>query len=133
MNIEIQTKAKPGAIFHFDCKVHGRSDGSNAVKLGFGLTISDAPAPSVKQPARFDQRRVQTFRTDAAGKALHHFLFREIQHPVLIALVPDIGKRRANRIDHGVGIMVLAEHLCIKFRIEENEVVACCENTERFR
>jgi hypothetical protein len=33
MNIEIQTKAKPGAIFHFDCKVHGRSDGSNAVKL----------------------------------------------------------------------------------------------------
>lgn len=26
-------KANPGAIFHFDCKVHGRSDGSNAVKL----------------------------------------------------------------------------------------------------
>ncbi len=33
MNIEKQTKAKPGAIYHFSCKVHGRSDGSNAVKL----------------------------------------------------------------------------------------------------
>ncbi len=33
MNIEKQTGAKPGAIYHFSCKVHGRSDGSNAVKL----------------------------------------------------------------------------------------------------
>ena len=33
MNIEKQLRTKPGAIFHFDCKVHGRSDGSNAVKL----------------------------------------------------------------------------------------------------
>ena len=33
MNMEKQNKANPGAIFHFDCKVHGRSDGSNAVKL----------------------------------------------------------------------------------------------------
>ena len=33
MNIEKQTRAKPGAIYHFSCKVHGRSDGSNAVKL----------------------------------------------------------------------------------------------------
>jgi ATP-dependent exoDNAse (exonuclease V) alpha subunit len=33
MNVEKQTKAKPGAIYHFTCKVHGRSDGSNSVKL----------------------------------------------------------------------------------------------------
>ena len=33
LNIEKQTKAKPGAIFHFDCKVHGRSSGTSAVKL----------------------------------------------------------------------------------------------------
>ena len=33
MNVEKQTKAKPGAIFHFDCKVHGRSTGANAIRL----------------------------------------------------------------------------------------------------
>lgn len=33
MNIEKQTKAKPGAIFHFTCKIHGRSTGANAVRL----------------------------------------------------------------------------------------------------
>jgi hypothetical protein len=33
MNMGIQNKTKPGAIFHFDCKVHGRSTGANAVKL----------------------------------------------------------------------------------------------------
>lgn len=33
MNVEKQNKAKPGAIYHFSCKVHGRNDGSNAVKL----------------------------------------------------------------------------------------------------
>ncbi len=33
MNNEKQTKAKPGAIFHFDCKVHGRSTGANAIRL----------------------------------------------------------------------------------------------------
>jgi len=33
MNMERQNKAKPGAIFHFDCKVHGRSTGANAIRL----------------------------------------------------------------------------------------------------
>ena len=33
MNMEKQHKTKPGAIFHFDCKVHGRSTGANAIRL----------------------------------------------------------------------------------------------------
>lgn len=33
MNTRVITKEKTGAIFHFKCKVHGRSDGSNSVKL----------------------------------------------------------------------------------------------------
>ncbi len=33
MNTRAIKKEKPGAIFHFKCKVHGRSDGSNSVKL----------------------------------------------------------------------------------------------------
>lgn len=33
LNIEKISRTKPGAIYHFSCKVHGRSDGSNAVKL----------------------------------------------------------------------------------------------------
>ena len=28
-----EQKEKPGAIFHFACKVHGRSTGANAVRL----------------------------------------------------------------------------------------------------
>lgn len=33
MNMGIQNKTKSGAIFHFDCKVHGRSTGANAIRL----------------------------------------------------------------------------------------------------
>jgi len=33
MNMNKKTKDKPGAIFHFTCKVHGRSTGANAVRL----------------------------------------------------------------------------------------------------
>lgn len=33
MNMERQNKTKLGAIFHFDCKVHGRSTGANAIRL----------------------------------------------------------------------------------------------------
>ena len=33
MNMETTHKIKPGAIFHFDCKVHGRSTGANAIRL----------------------------------------------------------------------------------------------------
>ncbi len=33
MNMKGQNKTKPGAIFHFDCKVHGRSTGANAIRL----------------------------------------------------------------------------------------------------
>lgn len=33
MNMKIETRDKPGAIFHFTCKVHGRSTGANAVRL----------------------------------------------------------------------------------------------------
>ena len=33
MNKEKASRTKPGAIYHFSCKVHGKSDGSNAVKL----------------------------------------------------------------------------------------------------
>jgi ATP-dependent exoDNAse (exonuclease V) alpha subunit len=33
MNMGIQNKTKPGAIFHFDCKVHGRSSGASAIRL----------------------------------------------------------------------------------------------------
>ena len=33
MNMETTNKIKPGAIFHFDCKVHGRSTGANAIRL----------------------------------------------------------------------------------------------------
>ena len=31
--MKTELRDKPGAIYHFSCKVHGRSDGSNAVKL----------------------------------------------------------------------------------------------------
>lgn len=31
--MKTETRDKPGAIYHFSCKVHGRGDGSNAVKL----------------------------------------------------------------------------------------------------
>ena len=33
MNMRAELKDKPGAIFHFACKVHGRSTGANAVRL----------------------------------------------------------------------------------------------------
>jgi ATP-dependent exoDNAse (exonuclease V) alpha subunit len=33
MNMRAEPKDKPGAIFHFACKVHGRSSGANAVRL----------------------------------------------------------------------------------------------------
>ena len=33
MNMQTTNKIKPGAIFHFDCKVHGRSTGANAIRL----------------------------------------------------------------------------------------------------
>ena len=33
MNMRAEQKEKPGAIFHFACKVHGRSTGANAVRL----------------------------------------------------------------------------------------------------
>lgn len=33
MNTIAKAREKPGAIFHFTCKVHGRSTGGNAVKL----------------------------------------------------------------------------------------------------
>ena len=33
MNMRAEPKDKPGAIFHFACKVHGRSTGANAVRL----------------------------------------------------------------------------------------------------
>ena len=33
MNMKKELKEKPGAIFHFACKVHGRSTGANAVRL----------------------------------------------------------------------------------------------------
>lgn len=33
MNIKTERGNKPGAIFHFSCKVHGRSTGANAVRL----------------------------------------------------------------------------------------------------
>ncbi|HQU80971.1 MAG TPA: MobQ family relaxase [Azonexus sp.] len=33
MNIKTVIRDKPGAIFHFTCKVHGRSTGANAVRL----------------------------------------------------------------------------------------------------
>ena len=33
MNMRAEPKEKPGAIFHFACKVHGRSTGANAVRL----------------------------------------------------------------------------------------------------
>lgn len=33
MNMRAEQEEKPGAIFHFACKVHGRSTGANAVRL----------------------------------------------------------------------------------------------------
>ena len=68
----------------------------------------------MKQPARFRQRRVQPFRADVHN-SLEHCLFREVQHPFVIAQVPDLGKCRGDKIDRGIRIKVAVENVAIIF------------------
>ena len=66
MNMETTNKIKPGAIFHFDCKVHGRSTGANAIRLAA-------------------YRAGERLRSDLTGR-IHNFTRkREVLHRKILA------------------------------------------------
>ncbi len=66
MNVGIQNKEKPGAIFHFDCKIHGRSSGASAVRLAA-------------------YRAGERLRSDLTGRIHNYTRKKEVLHRQILA------------------------------------------------